>query len=50
MEPEGSLLCSQKLAIGFYPEPDTCILHPPILFPKIFLILSSPLCLGILRK
>jgi hypothetical protein len=33
MEPEGSLPCSQKPAIGPYPETNESNPHSPILFP-----------------
>jgi hypothetical protein len=33
MEPEGALPCSQKHAIGPYPEPDESAPQPRTLFP-----------------
>jgi len=36
MEPEGSLLFSQKPVIGPYPEPDESSPHLPTHFPKIY--------------
>jgi hypothetical protein len=42
MEPEGSLLCSQDLTKGSYPDPDESNPHPPSVFPlKFILFLSS---------
>jgi hypothetical protein len=35
MQPESSLLCSQKPATGPYPEPDESSPHSPTLFLKI---------------
>jgi hypothetical protein len=48
MEPEGSLLFSQKLAIGLYPEPAEFSSPPSIpLSLRSILMLSSRLCLGL---
>jgi hypothetical protein len=33
MEPEGSVLCSQKHTIGPYPEPDASSPHLPTVLP-----------------
>jgi len=35
MEPEDSLLCSQKLTIRLYPEPGESSLHIDPYFPKV---------------
>jgi hypothetical protein len=35
MEPEGSLLCSQQLAIGLYHEPDESSPHTQILNDEV---------------
>jgi hypothetical protein len=43
MEPEGSLLCSQELSTGLYPEPDQ---SNPILY-KIHFNIAHPPMLGL---
>jgi hypothetical protein len=44
IEPKSSLLCSQELATGRYPEPGESTLHSTSI-----LILSSHVCLGLLN-
>jgi hypothetical protein len=47
MEPEGSLPRSQELTTCPYPEPNQPSPYPPSYLYKIFLILSTHLCLGL---
>jgi hypothetical protein len=42
MEPEGSLLCSQEPATGYYPDPDETNPHPQPYFPKIHFNIILP--------
>jgi hypothetical protein len=47
MEPEGSLLGSQELAIGLYLEPDGSNSHPKPSFPNIHFNIILHLSLGL---
>ena len=47
MEPEGSSPLSQEQATCPFPEPDQSSLCPPSHFPKIILVISSHLHVGL---